>query len=579
MHRRTRRFGVLALILTLALVGAACGDSDDEGDDGGGSTEEAARSDACRTLEYEDVEEGGEFVDYAHLSDAGSNTSFDPGAVYTLAEAQITTALFDGLTEVDFTDTCNPEVKGLVAESWDVNDDATEYTFTIKDGLVFSNDEPVLPSSFKTAWERAGSAEFASVYGYLIGYVEGGDQLQEGSVETLDSIVADDENMTLTVTLSGPNADFAQIVSHTFFSPISQEDYERLGNTPAGWGTDGASIGNGPFMLESADAPDSGSVVLVRNDNWAGNIFGDTRAKLDKITFVVTEDVPSAFQAFEAGDGDNATIPEGQYTAAMASYPNTVEYGTLATYYYHFGWDDPQLGGEENLKLRQAISLAIDRQEISDKVYEGTRVVSTGITPPGIPGFEEGLCDYCGTDAEQAKALYDEWVADGGELTSPIQIAFNSGGDHDGVASIIQANLTDVLGIETELNPLGDEYFEEIAQEGACQMCRSGWQADYPSYSNFTLDLFGEVSIGLNNLGRYSDSQFEDLIAQAQAEPDDEARGELYRQAEERLLNETTAAIPLNWYTGTHVYRENVVNYVLNPLALFPWEKIGKQAG
>ena len=574
--------GVAALALAFTLVAAGCGDSKDssDGDSSGGDTAASTtlppRSDSCRTLKYEDAPEGGEFVDYAQLASAGDNTSFDPGAVQTLDESQITGALFDGLTDFDFTDTCNPELKPLVAESFEANDDATVFTFKIKDDQKFSNGEPVLPHNFKQGWERAGSQELASSYGYLMAYVKGGADLLDGKVDTLDSIVADDDAMTLEVTLESPLADFPAIVSFSSFSPISDEDIARVGNT-TGWGDKGAVIGNGPFKFESAGSPDSGEVVLVRNDDWAGNVLGDTKAKLDKITFKLTTDVESAYQAFSAGEGDNATIPSGKYKEATATYPNDTESPQLGTYFFDIGHDDPVLGGEKNTKLRQAISMAIDRDEINTKAYEGARIVSTGITPPGIPGFKADIGKYAKTDAAEAKKLYDEWVADGGTLDGPIKISFNTGGSHQTVVEIMQANLKDVLGIDVELNAIDEDYFKVIAQPGACQVCRSGWYADYPTYGNFMVDLFGKVSIGGNNLGGYDDAKFEENLSNALKETDPTKRGEFYQAAEERLLNETTNAIPLNWYTGDQVFRDTVINYDQQPLGNILWEKIGKK--
>ncbi|MBK6670683.1 MAG: peptide ABC transporter substrate-binding protein [Actinobacteria bacterium] len=580
MRIKSRNTTAAALVAALALFAGACGDSKDSGDNASTGTDSetkttAPASDACRTLEYEDAPEGGTLEDYAQLSSAGDNTSFDPGAVQTLDESQVTTALFDGLTDFDFTDTCNPTIEPLVAEKWEANDDATEYTFTIKKDQVFSNGEPVLPSSFKRGWERSGSAELASSYGYLLAYVKDGDKLLDGSMTTLDSIVADDDAMTLKVTLADSNADFPAIVSFPAFSPITKEDFTRVGNT-TGWGTKGVTIGNGPFKLESAESPDTGTVVLVRNDTWAGNIFGDKKAKLDKIVFHLTSEVEASFQAFEAGEGDTATIPSGQFGPAMEQYPNTVDSAMLGTYFFDFGHDDSNVGGEKNVKLRAAISMAIDRDEINAKVYEGTRFISTGITPPGIPGFESNLCKYCAYDPTEAKKLFKEWEADGGKIEGDIKISINSGGGHEDVAAIIQNNVKDTLGISLKIDAIEEDYFKVIAKEGACQICRSGWYADYPTYGNFMVDLFGAVSIDGNNLGRYDDEKFESLIADAQKETDDTKRGELYASAEKRLLNETVNAIPINWYTGDHVYRDSVVNYVQPPLGIFLWEKVGK---
>lgn len=574
--------GVAALALAFTLVAAGCGDSKDssDGESSGGDTAASTtlppRSDSCRTLKYEDAPEGGEFVDYAQLASAGDNTSFDPGAVQTLDESQITGALFDGLTDFDFTDTCNPELKPLVAESFEANDDATVFTFKIKDDQKFANDEPVLPHNFKQGWERAGSQELASPYGYLMAYLKGGADLLDGKVDTLDSIVADDDAMTLEVTLESPLADFPAIVSFSSFSPIADADIEKLGNT-TGWGDKGATIGNGPFKFVSATSPDSGEVVLERNDNWSGNVLGDTKAKLDKITFKLTTDVESAYQAFDSGEGDNSTIPAGKYAEATAKYPNDTKSPQLGTYFFDFGYDDPAVGGPENVKLRQAISMAVDRDEINQKAYEGARIVSTGITPPGIPGFKADIGKYAKTDAVEAKKLYDEWVADGGKLDGPIKISFNSGGSHQTVVEIMQANLKDVLGLDIELNPIDEDYFKVIAEEGACQVCRSGWYADYPTYGNFMVDLFGAVSIGGNNLGRNDDPKFEELLGNALKETDATKRGEYYQQSEEQLLNETVGAIPLNWYTGDQVFRDTLVNYDQQPLGNILWEKIGKK--
>ena len=573
----TRR-GVIVLTAALGLLASGCGDSKDTKSSGDSATTTVAavRSDSCRTLKYDTAPAGGELTDYAQLASGGDNTTFDPGSVQTLDESQITTALFDGLTDFDFTDTCNPKLKPLIAESITPNSDATEFVFKIRKGEVFNNGEPVLPSSFKKGWERAGSKELASPYGYLINFVKDGAKLQDGTLKTLDAIKADDAAMTLTVTLESPNADFPAIVTHPFFSPISDADIKRVGNT-TGWGDKGAVIGNGPFKFVSAGASDSGDVVIERNDKWGGNVLGDKKANLDKITFKITQDTSSSYQAFDSGEGDTATIPSGRTGEATKKYKNTTKSPQLGTYYFDFGFDDPAVGGPKNLKLRQAISLAIDREDINKKVYEGVRVMPTGITPPGIPGFTADLCKYCKMDKVQAKKLFDEWTKAGGKLTAPLKLSFNSGGGHEGVVQIMQANLKDVLGIDSVLNPIEKKYFSEIAKQGACQICRSGWYADYPTYGNFMVDLFSKASIDGNNLGRYDDPEFEKMIAAAQKETDPTKRGKMYADAESRILNDTTSVIPVNWYVGDHVYRDTLINYDQPPLGLVLWEKVGKK--
>jgi ABC-type oligopeptide transport system substrate-binding subunit len=520
------------------------------------------------------VPDGGTFTDYAWLSNSGTNTSWDPGVVQSLAEAQITNAVFDGLTDFDFTQKCSPVLKGLVASSWDSNADASEFTFHIKSGLKFSNGESVLPSNFKKAWERAGSQEIASPYGYLIDYIKGGADLQAGKVHDLPAIVADDSAMTLKVTLSDPNADFPAIVSHSFFSPISNADLQKLGDKPPGWV--GASIGNGPFMLDPAKAPTTEEVDLVPNPNWAGNVYGDKKAHLAHLIFKATDTVDTAWQTFTGGTGNDATIPPNGIKSAEATYKNnTVKDPNLGSYYFDIGDDIPELAGPKNRDLRIAISLSINRAEINTKVYEGARTISTGITPPGIPGFKAGLCDYCSYNPKLAKTYYDKWVKAGGKITKPIRISFNAGAGHEPVVQIIQSNLKDNLGLSTTLDPITKTYFRDIPKAGACMICRSGWYADYPTYGNFMVDLFSKASIDGNNFGRYDSPQFEAKIKAAQAETDKTKRGELYNQAEQILLNQDVQAIPINWYTGQIAYSNNVVNFHQPPLGLMLWEKVG----
>ena len=577
--RSGRRAAVVAVVAGLVLTAAACSSSKSKSatDTGKGSnTANVLNSSSCGTLPFDkNAPSGGTFTDYAWLSDSGTNVSFDPGVVQSLAEEQITGALFDGLTDFDFTNKCSPVLKPAVAEKYTSNSNATEFTFTIRKGEKFSNGEPVLPSNFKIAWERAGSKALASPYGYLINYVKGGADLQSGKITTLDSVVADDSAMTLQVTLEKPNADFPAIVSHAFWSPITKAEATKFAST-AGWGDQGVTIGNGPFMISGT--PTTQEVDLVPNPNWAGDVYGTTKVKLSKLIFKASDNVTDAYQTFQSGQGNDATIPPGQVAAATAQYPkNTIKDPNLGSYYFDIG-DVPQLAGPKNLALRKAISLAINRDEINQKVYEGARTISTGITPPGIPGFKSGLCDYCKTDVTKAKQFYADWQKSGGTLSAPIKIEYNPGGGHETVATIIQADLKQNLGLDTTLDPIASHYFREVAKPGVCQICRAGWYADYPTYGNFMVDLFSKSSLDQNNFGRFDDPQFENLIGQAQAETDSTKRANLYQQAEQYLLNTEVRTIPLNWYTGQIVYSNNVVNYDQPPLGQILWQRLAVQS-
>ena len=562
MRRQRRSLKLLALIMGLSLVAAACGsDDDDESGDGGG--EEAAQEEGVQ---------GGEVVDLGTFSQ-GPPEHIDPSINTTSDGWQVGGSLYDGLADTDFSDPENPETVGVVAESWEVNDDATEFVFTIREDLTFSTGEPVLPSSFVRGWERASDPDFAGDYSYLFTFIEGGAEKLDGAADTISGVEADDEAMTLTVKLSAPYANFPAVAGFQTFMPMPKE-VDDLAD-PSEWER-GVMIGNGPFMME--EPANDQEIVLVPNPEWDGTKYDEAlelpeQPYLDTLRFVIGSDIETAYNAFEAGEGDVANFAPGRYQEAQENWETTIDTPFLGAYYFMFNDRDERVGGPENLKLRQAISQAINREDINTDVYEGSRTTATGITPPGIPGFEEGLCEFCEYDAEAAEAAYQEWLDEGNELTEPLPIQFNADAGHEPVVQIIIDNLADI-GIEATAEPIpSDDYFGQLA-EGACVFCRVGWLADYPTYDNFTFDIFGSEALDGNNYG-YISEEFDELIAEAKANTDPDEAAELFRQAEQVLLNDDTGVVPINWYRGQNVYNgDKIAHFFEEPTGHVVWETV-----
>jgi len=554
---------LLALLMALALVAAACGgdDDDDEGAGGTDTTEDSGESDGGG-------EEGGELIDLGtFVGDPPEH--IDPALNSTLNAYQVINSLFDGLTDIDASDPEDVKIVPHLAESYEANDDATVWTFTIKEGQEFSDGEPILPSTFQKSWERASDPEFAGDYSYLFNFIEGGAAKLAGEAETLSGVEADDEAMTLTVTLSAPYSNFDAIAGFQLFFPVHSSALEDPGAYE-----NGMMIGNGPFMLESPRTDTE--IVVVRNDNWKGDIHGNTRAKLDKITFRVTADPDTSYNSFEAGEGDTAALPPGRIAEADENYGTTLETQILGSYHFVFRMDEGPLAGPENLKLRQAISMAIDRDEMNDAVWDGSRTPSTGVTPPGIPGAVEGLGEFQSFDLERAQELYDEWAAEGGSLDGPIPIQFNAGSGHEDVVQLLIDNMSEI-GVEAVAEPMAAEtYFGDLADGGCKALCRAGWFADYPAYDNFMYDLFGtEAASQGNNYGRYSNEEFDSLIAEAKSTVDDDEQSELFQSAEKILLNEDTGVLTLVWYLGTYAFNEDKLEgFMQTSFGLIPWETV-----
>lgn len=554
MRLKRKGLKLLALFLGLSLVAAACGDDDDGSPEGTG-TDATQPSEGAAGGELID---GGTFV-------GDPPEHIDPALNSTLDAYQVINAIYDGLTDIDSSDPADPQIVPHVAESFEPNDDASVWTFTIREGMAFSDGEEILPSTFVSSWERA--ADLAGDYSYLLSFIDGGAERLAGEADTLSGVEADDDAMTLTVTLDAPYSNFDAVAGFQLFMPVPSAAVDA----GADW-ENGVMIGNGPYAMEAARTDEE--IVLVKNDSWTGDFNGETwDDRLDTITFRVTADPDTSYNSFEAGETDNANIPPARVADAQEAHGTTLDVDILGSYHFVINDRKPEIGGDANLKLRQAISAAIDREEINDAVYNGSRNTSTGIVPPGIPGFKEGICEYCAYDPEQAQTLFDEWTAEGGTQAAPLKIQFNADAGHEPVVAIMIDNLA-AIGIQAEAEPFPSEtYFTQLA-EGACVICRAGWFADYPTYDNFMFDLFHSTALDGNNYG-FTNDKFDGLVDEAKATVDKEAQAALFQEAEGVLLNEQTMAIPVNWYRGDYAWdQDKLVSFPQTNFGLILWEQI-----
>jgi ABC-type transport system substrate-binding protein len=543
---RDRRwsFRLLAALLGLTLLAAACGD---DGDDTGAESQRSGKKDEGTAVTGEGLPEDT-LIDYTTLS-ADNPNHIDPATADTRQGSQVTELIYDSLTEVNSDD----ELVGAVAEEWESNDDATVWTFTLKDDVTFSNGDPVTPTDFKRSWERVLDPDLASEINYHFLPIQGAAEVIDGTATELTGVVPDDDANTLEVRLTDPLSDWPDIVSHTVFSPVPREAYEAEDFTR--WER-GVMIGNGPYKM-SEPWEQNVEINLEINDTFYG-----TAAQIPKISFKISKDVEASYAAFEAGEGDTGYIPPGQFAAATEAYNNNTD-GTLGSYYFGIGWDNESVGGPDNLIVRRAISLAIDRDRINEQVYDGSRRNATGFTPPGIPGFTEDLCEYCSYDPDEAQRLIDEWGK--ADTMEPLQINFNQGGGHEEVVNIVAENL-EAVGLRVEQDGRdGETYFSEIRKAGACGLCRAGWIWDYVSYYSGMNSVFTTSGIDGDNLGRTSIPEFDEKVAEASRELDEDRAAELWVEAE-RILLDNMAGVPINWYNNQTVYSDRVQNFKQNAL-------------
>ncbi|MCB9372622.1 MAG: ABC transporter substrate-binding protein [Microthrixaceae bacterium] len=559
MTRKTLAGRVLALLVALMLIAAACGSDSDSGDESGSDGTSGGDDAAAET------QAGGDFIDLGtFVGDPPEH--LDPALNTTLDAYQVINAVYDGLTDIDTSDPANPVIVPDVAESYEANDDATVWTFTIRDDQVFSNGEQITPSTFKASWDRA--AQMAGDYSYLMSFIEGGIEVVEGDAEEISGVVANDDDMTLEVTLTEPYSNFDAVAGFQLFFPLPSEATDAADFTE--W-ENGIMIGNGPFAMTEPRTDEE--ILLEKNDEWDGDYNGETWPdRLDTIKFVTTADPDTAYNSFEAGEGNDANIPPARTAEAQENYGTTLDVPILGSYHFQFNLEDPSVGGDDNLLFRQAVDQAIDRDEINEAVYSGSRTTSTGITPEGIPGFQADLCEFCTYDPEAAQAAFEEWEAAGNSQDGPLTIQFNRDAGHEPVVQIMVDNLA-AIGIDAEADPMDSEtYFSELA-DGACVFCRTGWFADYPTYDNFMYDLFHSDALGGNNYG-FSNEEFDSLVDEAKQTTDKDEQADLFVQAEEILVNEEIGVVPINWYRGDYAYSDDIAVFPQTNFGLIVWEQV-----
>ncbi len=502
------------------------------------------------------------FVDLQNFA-AGEPDHLDPRTTGTLTGAQVAILVFDSLTDTDVSGKLVP----AAATKWTTADSGKTWVFTLKKGAKFSNGELVTPSHFANTWINTMSAGLASEVAYHSYFIDGFQAWNEGKGPKPTSVVPDDKKNTLTVTMAKPYLSFPEVASHPVFSPMIKANWNEPGKLDA---TATKLVGNGPYKFKkNATLQAGGEVVIVKNDKYTGK-----KPTLSEIQFKISKDQSAAYNLFESGQGNSASIPGGGYKAAIAKYGDQGTGTVLGTDYWAFNWEDPVVGGAKNQKLRLAIVKAIDRAQLSETIYQGQRKPTDQLVPKGIPGYRTGLGLGVARDLVAAKKAFDEWKAAGNELKEPIRLSYNEGANWDKVATIFVGNLKEI-GIDAKLDPYPADgtYFTKM-RKGQGQIVRAGWFADYVLYDNFVFPLLHKASIDGDNLARYNSDKYSGLVDKARATPDKAAAADIYAEAEKVALTEDAVIFPTVNRANNYVFTPNVKNLKITPLGFVLYNEI-----
>lgn len=520
----------LAVPAVLALSLAACSSGGDAKTDGDQSGEAAAPI------------ETSEEVIIANSSEP--QNPLIPTNTNEVGGGKIIDLIFAGLVYYDE----SGEVHNEVAESIET-EDSQVYTITLRDDAVFEDGTPVTASSFVDAWTMGAKDSHLSAYFFepIEGTTEEG-MLEDGE-DTMSGLeVVDDQ--TFTVTLKQPESDFPLRLGYSAFYPLPQstlDDPEEGGENP---------IGNGPYKVE--EWVHNEQLALVPSDSYDG----DRKAMNGGVDFIFYPTQTAAYADLLSGQLDvlDAIPDEALSTFQEELGAQAVNQAAAIVQTFTIPERLDFFEGEQGILRRQAISLAIDRAEVTDKIFSNTRTPAKDFTSPVIPGYTEGLegADILDFDADKAKELWaeaDKIEKYDGKLT----IAYNSDGGHQAWVDAVANQIKNNLDIEVAGEPYPDfkGLRDDVTERTIQGAFRTGWQADYPGLANFLGPLYG-TGAGSND-GDYSSPEFDALISEAAAADSPEEGSEKLQQAQEVLLHDLPA-IPLWYQNVTGGFGENLHN-------------------
>ncbi len=477
--------------------------------------------------------------------DLDESPSIDPGLAEDSAGGDILRDLFEGLYNQDAAGNLVPGV----ALSHTVSDDGLVYTFTLRDNAKWSNGDPVTAGDFEYAWKRAASPELASPYSWFMGDVMGlknGAEVVAGDMPVDELGVKAIDDLTLEVTLAAPKPYFPQMTTHFTTFPVHQATIEAHGQD---WTLPGNMVSNGAYML-SERVPQE-KLVRVRNENYWDN----ENTIIDTVTSLIINDENVALTRYLAGELDRTDIPAGQYPRLAAEYPDqAVSVPLSCSYYYMFNLRENGNPALQDARVRQALSLAVDRDIIVENVLAGGQEPAYTFTHWATAGFETPEVEAAGMTQEERNAKAQELLAEAGfgpDNPLSFELVYNTSESHKSVAIAVTQMWKQTLGVEATLGNQEWQTFLETRSNGDYEVARGGWCADYNEASTF-VDLFNSGS-GYND-SKYNNPEVDALLAEAKLADDPQP---LYSQVE-LIASQDVPIIPIYHYASVKMFSEDL---------------------
>ncbi|GMX63761.1 dipeptide ABC transporter substrate-binding protein DppE [Paenibacillus elgii] len=475
-------------------------------------------------------------------------TSLDPPVGFDQVSYDILNNAMEGLTRLGKTQSPEP----AMAKEWKISPDGKQYTFTLRDGIKWSNGDPVKASDFEFAWKRMLDPKKPSPAAPLAYVIEGAEAYNsdKGPADGVKIKATDDK--TLEVVLTKPAPWLLGMVSNPAFFPVHKATVEKNDK----WASEAATIvSNGPFKI--TEWKHDSELKMVKNDQY----WDAASVKLDGVTFKMVNDTNTEYQLYQSGglhiDG---VIPADLSQKLFADGKVKVE-DSAGTYFYRFNTKMPPF---DNVNIRKAFQMAVDSQKIVDlvvkqkqKVADG--FVSYGLKDPAGDDFRKVGGTLVKFDAAEAKKLLEKGMAEAGYKTLPqVTLTYNTNDLHQKIAEAAQAMFKESLGVDVKIESKEGKVLTAEQKKLQLQFSRSSWLPDFADPINF-LDIFQTGNP--NNRTGWSNAQYDKLIQDAYNEPDNAKRFKLLHEAEKILLDEAPI-MPLYFYNSAYMQSDKLEGVV-----------------
>lgn len=446
-----------------------------------------------------------------------------------------------------------------LAESIKPNSDSTEWTIKIKSGKVFSDGTPINADSFINTWNWAANAANKQNNSYFFELIKGYDA--EKPVEKLEGLKKVDD-LTFKVELSAPASDFDKRLGYSAYVPLPKvalKDMKAYGENP--------TVTSGPYKLKDKGWVHKTSVTVVKNDKYDG----PRKAQNDGIVFKIYSKDEAAYADAQSGKLDVLdSVPASSYKVYKKDFANRFLSEPVAVV-QTFTIDSEKMphfenGTKEGQLRRQALAQAINRKELCDTVFDGTKEPAHEFTSPSLKADFKDITSQLGDSVKNATYNPEEakkkWAE--ADKISPFkgkfELAYNSDSSHQQWVDAVTNQIKNTLGIEAVGKPYPDfkGLRDEVVNRTTNSAFRTGWQADYPGMSNFLEPLFS--TNGSSNDGKFTNKEVDKLLREANGTTDPKQQNAKYAEVEKILLTEMPA-IPL-WYSTVNVVWSDKVSNV-----------------